>query len=820
VKTPKGALAGVFVALLFAAALVGSCGVLLESALRAHAPVSRYDKATAVVTGSQSVSVVMKSTGSDPETQSRPLVERARVSTALADRLRSVPGVKAVVADVSFPVVTKAGVTVTGHGWDAAALGSSRLTAGRAPQGPGEVVLDAATAARTNARPGATVALQTTGAPQPFTVSGVASSGGAFFTSPTAAQLSGHPGQADALAIVADGKVDTGALKKAAPGLKVLTGAERGDAEDLSVATARPDMIEIAASLGSIAVMTALVVVGGLIALSVRERAREFALLRAVGATPWQVRRRIMRETLRIAVPAGAVGGVLSLGLGAAMHAVMKAKDVLPAGFGLSVSPLPALAALLIAVLAAVLSAFFASLRTTRIRPVEALGEAAADPRSLPLWRRIVGGLFLLAGLGALGTSVSATGPTASSSLAGLVISLIVATAFLGPLLAGRGSRLLGRVTRALSPVAGRLAADNSGAAALRLGAVVTPVALAIAFAGVQLFAQSTTVHATEVQAAKGTRADQVVVSAGPGLPSGVLQAVRNTPGVAAATAVKPTTVVMKVKELGESNLRSLNGQGVTLDGIDQTLDPGVVKGRLDDLRGDPHGDLRGDLRGGTVALSRDVAGGLKVGSVKTLWLGDGTQIKPRVVAIYERGLGFGDVLLPHDLVAAHASSPLTDHVLVRGRADLRSAVAPYAGATVLTKAAYAAEQSSDLRLQGFLSYVVVLAISGFIVIGVVTTLSLATASRRRELTLLRLVGATRRQVMRMLRLEAFIVLGIGVAVGTAIWGVTLLAYATAITGLPLPSIPPLTCAAILLLVTGPGAAAMLLPARPMMRAM
>ncbi|MBO2452705.1 ABC transporter permease [Actinomadura barringtoniae] len=803
-KTPKGALAGVFVALLFAAALVGSCGVLLESALRAHAPVSRYDKGDAVVTGSQSVSVNMKRAGSDPETQSRPLVERARVPAAAAERLRSVPGVKAVVADVSFPVLAGQGVTVTGHGWDSAALGSSRLTAGRAPQGPNEVVLDAATASRAKAGPGATIALQTVGTPQPFRVVGVASAGGAFFAPQAAAVLSGHPGQADALVVV--GKAGAGALKKAAPGLKVRTGAARGDAEDLSVAAARPDMIEIGASLGALSLMTALVVVGGLIALSVRERAREFALLRAVGATPWQVRGRIIRETLRIAVPAGVLGGVVSLGLGAAMHGAMKAKDVLPDGFGLSISPLPALAALLVTVLAATLSAFFASLRTTRIRPVEALGEASIDPPSLPLWRRITGGVFLVLGISALGTSVTATGPTASSSLGGMVIAFIVATAFLGPLLAGRGSRILGRVTRTLSPVSGKLAAENSGAAALRLGAVVTPVALAIAFAGVQLFVQTTTVDATEVQAAKGTRADQVVVSAGPGLPEGVLQNLRSTPGVTAATAAKPTTVVMTVKELGERNLRSLNGQGVTPDGIDQTLDPGVSKGRL------------GDLRGTTVALSRDVAGGLKVGSLKTLWLGDGTQIKPRVVAIYDRGLGFGDVLLPHDLVAAHASSPLSDHVLVRGGANLRPAVAPYAGATVISTSAFGAEQSRDLRLQGFLSYVVVLAISGFIVIGVVTTLSLATVSRRRELTLLRLVGATRRQVLRMLRLEAFIVLGIGVAVGAVISGVTLMAYAMVVTGLPLPSIPPLTCAAVLLLVTVPGAAAMLLPARTMMR--
>ncbi|WP_168220954.1 hypothetical protein [Actinomadura sp. WMMA1423] len=39
---PRGVSAGIFVALAFAAVLLGACGVLLESALRAHAPVDRF----------------------------------------------------------------------------------------------------------------------------------------------------------------------------------------------------------------------------------------------------------------------------------------------------------------------------------------------------------------------------------------------------------------------------------------------------------------------------------------------------------------------------------------------------------------------------------------------------------------------------------------------------------------------------------------------------------------------------------------------------------------------------------------------------------
>jgi putative ABC transport system permease protein len=798
----KGAFAGVFAALLFAAVLVGACGVLLESALRAHAPVDRYAAADAVVTGPTSVTQQMKRVGSDPEKQSRPFAERARAPLAAAGALRTVPGVRAVVADVSFPVVTSTGRAVSGHGWDSAALRPYRLSEGRAPHGPDEVVLSRSA----DVRVGSAVRLQAGGTPRPYRVTGLVSSGpaAAFFTTATAAALNGHPGQADALAVLTAGKPDADALRKAAPGLTVATGSARGDAEDRAVATARPDIVEIAASFGGVAVMTALVVVGGLIVLSVRERGREFALLRAVGATPWQVRGRLVRETARAAVPAGLAGGVLSLGAGAAMHAAMVHKGVLPGGFGLALTPLPALAAFAVTVAAATVSALLASLRVSRIRPVQALGESAAEPARLPRWRVIAGVVLLVAGANALGIAAVTTGPTASASLGGLVMALIVAVALLGPLLARAGERVLGRAAAALSPVAGRLARHAASAAALRAGSIMTPVALAIAFAGVQLFAQSTVVHATTAQFAGGNRADQVIVADGPGLPQGAADAARRVPGVTAATPVKRTTVVMAVKELGEKNLRSLTAQGVGADAA-ATMDPKVASGGL------------AALHGAAVALSRDVAGGLHVGSTTPLWLGDGTRIDARVVAVYERGLGFGDVLLPHDLAVAHSSTSLDDHVLVRGRADLRPVTAAYLGARAVDRGAFGARLSDDTRLQSFIDYVVVGAIAGFILIGLVTTLALATGARRREFALLRLVGATRRQVLRMLRLEALIVLGTGAAAGSLIVAVVVPAFATAVTGLPLPAVSPLTCAAILTAVTGSGAAAVLLPARAML---
>ncbi|MGP4028969.1 ABC transporter permease [Actinomadura sp. 3N407] len=488
--------------------------------------------------------------------------------------------------------------------------------------------------------------MQVDAKPRPYRVTGVVGDGpgAAFFTAATAAALYGHPGQADALAVLGGGKVDEDALREAVPGLTVAAGAVRGDAEDLRVAAARPDIVEVAASLGGVAVMTMLVVVGGLIVLSVRERAREFALLRAVGATPGQVRGRLVRETAKIGAAAALAGGVLSVGLGAGMHAAMVREDVLPDGFGLSLSPLPALAAFAVTLLAAVATAFLASPRVSGIRPVEALGEAAAEPAGLPRWRVITGVAFLVVGLNALGFSVTATGPTASASAGGLVIALIIATALLGPLVARLGNRVLGGAARAVSPVAGRMARHAAGAAALRAGSLITPVALAVAFAG-----------------RPAVRADH-----------------RRPRDAGAGGGRRPRRPGRRRGRSGASADRRRGGA--------------------------PHAGR--DRRDARQAHQRDHAGrGAGRGEPAV------AKIEARVVAVYDRGLGFGDVLLPRDLVAAHSPSPLDDHVLVRGNADLGSVTAAYAGTRVVGPEEFGAGLSREIRLQGFVGRVVVAAI-------------------------------------------------------------------------------------------------------------
>ncbi|NUP50626.1 MAG: ABC transporter permease [Catenulispora sp.] len=822
----KGIAFGVATALAVAAMVLGAFGVLIESGVRSHGQVDRYASAAAVVHGKQSITVVQGS-GEDKSSESRPLVEKNRVPVAQAAALKAVAGVRDVVADFSVPVVpagaagaasepasasatTPTTPILTGHGWDSAKLTPTTLASGTAPATAHDVVLDTDSATRLGVGTGSQISLQIDGAPERYRVSGVSNAGPPatlYFTQQQAETLSGHPDRADALVVLpAPGAhVSASALRHAVPGLVVATGAARGDVEHPQLQAGRSDQLADTGSLGGIGLLVALLVVSGLLELSVRHRTRELAVLRAVGATPRQVRRIIVREMLRIAVPAALVGGAASLGLGALLKNVMTSQGVLPDDFELTLSPIPVVGSALVTVLAAVGIGWLASRRVSKIKPVQALSETAVEPKRLPRWRVVTGVVFTLLGGAMLVVTLAAGGQAAASALPGLVISLMWAVALLGPWIARAGTRLLAAPLRRLSPIAGALAAGSARAAAVRMAAVITPVALAVSFAGVQLFAQTTTANATTVQSRDGLRADRVLSSAGPGIPHAAYDAAKALPGITDVTAVKRTTVVMPVWNL-DTSPQSLAAQGLE-GGAARTLDPLVTAGSLAGLN-EP----------GTIALSSAVSHDTKVGDTKDLWLGDGTPVTLKVVALYDRGLGFGDVLLPRALVAAHATSQLDDYVLVDGDGDLSPLTSAFAGLHTASAADYGRSLSERVRHDNLVGLIAVLAIAGFILVGVVTTLGVATASRRRELTLLRLVGATRDQLLRALRLEAVIILGTGIVVGAAVAAVTLFAYAAGIVGLANLSIPPLALTGLLTAVAVPGAAAVLLPGRRILR--
>src|SRR4051794_218357 len=774
-----GTFAGALVALIASAVLVVAGGMQLEAALRTQPPVERYAAAAAVVTGQQTVGTEDKVSLSEP----------ARVDSAVVARLSAVPGVRGAIGDVSVPA-SLAGRTTQAHGWSSAALTPYVLSAGRPPAGPDEVVTGY------SAHLGAKMRLASTQAARTVTVVGIARPGHAvgsapiFLTDAEAARLAGHPGRVDAIGVLAGPGYDATRVRVASAGAVVLTGDARGKAEHPEGGDARTRLIAVAASFGGLALFIAGFVVAGTMSLSIQQRGREIALLRAVAATPRQVRRMIAWEATIVGLLGSAIGvwpgAVLGRELG---HALVR-HGVAPPNFSVSAGWLPIAAAVGGGVVAALLAVLGAGRRASRVPPTRALTEAAVEPRLLGPGR-VIGGLISLAGavpLFLVSTTTSAPDTAAATSEL-TALFLVAAVGFLGPIVARIAAAVLGPPLARLSPVGGFLASANLASATRRFSSASTPLVLTVAMSCTLLFSATTTDHAITKQRKAGLTGELAVTSAGAGLPAASLHDAQATPGVRSAVALTPTTLG---PSLGVSD-DTISAQIVT-GGQGGGLDVGVTTGSLARLHGD------------TIALghARANAAHAHVGDRVPIMLGDGTRTHATVVAIYTRSLGFGDALLAPELAAGHQTSPLLGTILVQTgetaavAPQLRALAARYPGLRVSDRASLATATDAGLEANRWLGPLFVVIIFAFTSIAVVNTLTMIGLQRVRELGLLRLVGGTPGQVRSMARWEAGLIVVIGLGVGLAIAAAALLPLSDALTGSVLPYVPLDQLAAIL----------------------
>ncbi|MFI6600690.1 FtsX-like permease family protein [Nonomuraea sp. NPDC050536] len=755
----KAAFAGAFVALLCAAALVTACGMLLDTGLRGKVAPERYAGAPVIVAGDQFV----RQTKDSGKQKAKPLSERRWIPASLAREVERVPGVTKVVTEVSFPY---AGFTA--HGWESAALTPFTLASGRPPRAAGEVVVDARHAGQ--AIPGYRVVGVTRQAlPGQDTL---------FFATAEARRLAGHDGLLTAIGVWP--RVDV-----TVKGAVAYTGDERGTAEFPEAEGSRARLISLGGALGGTSLLVAILVVVGTFALSAQQRRREIALLRAVGATPRQARKLIGGEALLIGVVAGLAGSGAGILLAFWLRTRFVALGAMPANLPLVVSPFPAIVAVVATLVAAWVSARVSARRTARIRPVEALGEMALPAARLPR-ARLVAGLLAVAGGAVLTVALSSLSTEAAASPVTMLTALVwtTAVALLGPPIARAVAALPLRAPGAGGYLAGR----NLRAGTARLASVIVPLSLLTAMTCTILFSQTTVGHAAQGQVNAGVKADHLL---GAGSPAA---AVRALPGVRAVTEVLRTTVRIDLEKYG--------AQAVTPEGLDQTMDLGVEAGSL---RG--FGET-------SAAVSRTAADrlGVGLGDPIALVLGDGTPATVRVVAIYGRGLGFGDLTLARGLVAAHVDDP-RGTVLVAG--GEREALRRLPGVTLADEAGAAQAGTANAAV----AFVAMGLIIAFCAIAVVNTLAMSTLGRVRELALLRVVGTTRRQAMRMLCAETVTATVAAVLIGTAIALVTLGAFGRGMTGSALPYVPPQAYAAVIAAVAALALAATVIPARFALRA-
>jgi putative ABC transport system permease protein len=788
------------IALAVGVLILVAMGTLVESGLRFRPQPQLYRSADLVV-AQRDVTYTSRDFGGDTTTTTVALPDGGTVDAGLVDRIRQVPGVALAAGDDRIIVDSPSAV---GHGLTAYAFAGRAISAGVPPKADDEVLADT----RLGLAPGRRIDLTVAGDSRSYVVSGVADTGAAqlFFTDAQAARLSAHPGRFDAIGVLAAPGADRTEVADgvrriaSAAGAKTYAGGQRGAAEHSAGLVARSLLVEAGSAFGGYVVMLIVFVVAGTIGLSVRHRRRDLALLRAVAATPGQLRRMLMAETALLALAASVVGVPSGLLAARWVHGGLIDRGFIPAGFPLAAGRLAGLASVGVALLVAVLAALIASRRITRIKPVEALGESAVEPRHSGKVR-LGFGLVTMIGAGtAGGFTASAGGATVALAAAvGMLYLFVIAVALLAPWINAFAARLLAPVLSRFWSTSGYLAGRNLRANAQGMATVLTALVLSVGFGGSVWFLQNNFERQTTTQARVGTVADRVVLGSG----GDAAAQIRALDGVVAATGVRHTSVV--VTSFG--GIEAATAQAVDPAGIASTMDLGTTSG-----------NLAGLSRPGTVAVSEMQASssGWHLGDKAHLWLGDGTPADLTVVAVYRRGLGFADVTVSRQTAAGHLPRNADDEVLVRtgaaagtgsaagagsasgADAALAAWSAAHPGTTVVDSAARTQMLGTDLAIGAWLNKMLIGVMVGYAALAAATTMVMAALARRRELALLQLVGVTRRQIRRMVNAEQAGLLGVAVLIGASIAALTLGSIMRALTGSPIPYVPPTGALAVL----------------------
>ncbi|WP_412538929.1 ABC transporter permease [Longispora sp. K20-0274] len=684
----------------------------------------------------------------------------------LSARLAAVPGVTGVVADHSFyaqlvldghPHGRPNVRDPQGHAWSTAGLAPYPVT-GRPPMSAGEIVVGGAA----GLNPGATVTVLTATGPAPYTVTGTIDGPGLYVADEVAARLSGGTRLLGVRGTGAPAAI-TAVVGDAGT---VLSGAGRADLEDYGVSSTRQIGAQVLTGMVLLSAFSTVFVVASTFAFAANQRRREFGLLRAIGATPRQIRRSVAGEALGVGALAGAVGAALGALAAPALGSVLVDVGFEPPGFVTRVPLWPVAVAYLVGLLVAVLGASSAARRAGAVGPVEALREAAVDTRPMTRARWICGGLCAVLGIVLAVVTVGARDEDMMITSMLAAMALMVAMTLLAPVVIPPVVRLVTWPLGRLAGATGILAREGSLTAVRRTASIAAPVIVTVGFAALILGQVATVSAAYRSRGTSAVAHGAVVRPDGtPGLTDAVLAALP-----AGALAYTSTDVYS-------------GGHSLLAGGVDPaTFRPEVRSGSLADfgrpdtviVAGDPR-RLRESGSGGAPApgapASDPVARpSVAVGALLPVTFADGRTATLRVVAVIAP-IEEAELLLPRATVRAHDPAALTQLAYVDGvpLPDLRAAVAGL-GATAVAGGDYESDSSArdDVLVRIFVLTLIGLSV-GYTGIAVANTLVMATAGRRRDFAVLRLSGGTVGQVLRVVATEALMVVGIGAALGLGV---------------------------------------------------
>jgi putative ABC transport system permease protein len=697
-----------------------------------------------------------------------------------------------------------------------------KLESGQWPEGPGQVALDADTAAGQNFRVGDTVTVATLGAKHRYEVTGIATFGGvdslggatiAIWDLPTAQKLLDKEGRFDSISIAAKDGTSSAELVRAVQPL-VPASLEVKDAEQQAAADAKDTNVIVNAiryfllGFGGIALFVGAFVIFNTLSITVAQRTREFATLRTLGASRKQVMRSVVIEGVVIGLLASVIG--LFAGFGLAKLLTALGGDLPEAGMVFALRTV--LVSLALGTVITVLASIVPARRATRVPPIAAVREGSTLPPSRFAAHSLKTAVAVIAAsVAAICVGIFASGIATLAVVLLLVfgiLGLFVGVAFAAPHMVKPLTRVVGLPARRSGGVAGELANANSvrnpsrtasTAAALMIGLTLVTV-VAVLGEGMRSTVESAVTD--QVDAAyilNGTDGEPFEAAEG--------DALARVPGVNTASHVRVDKALV-------------GGEDKDVTGVDPATIARFYSFDWTDGSDAALAQLGTDgaLVTQTYADDQDLA----IGDPLSIQTASGDKLKVVVRGIYdppEIDQMLGPISIGQQAFDKVFPQPKNRFTFLDAGADanqaLTAASADFSDAEVHTGAAFANDYTQGFA--SFLNFLYVLLAFSVVVslFGMVNTLVLSVFERTRELGMLRTIGMTRRQARRMIRHESVITALIGAALGLPL-GIFLAGLVTQALSkydiafsIPIPELVAFTLVAILA-----GLAAAILPAR------
>ncbi len=329
--------------------------------------------------------------------------QRSRIDARLVGTVRSVPGVRAAALDVEGYaqlmghngklIGNPASGPTLGEAWsDVSALNPLVMQpGGRPPRNSSEVVVDKHSATVGHLKVGDRVVVLSQLPPTTYTVTGIVKWGNAdsplgasiaAFDAATAEKVLAQPGKADAIDIEGSPSVPPAQLMQRVqaalhdPHLEVVSGQtvtkEGQDAVHKDLAFFDDILIVFAL----VALFVGAFLIFNTFSIIVAQRARELALLRAVGAGRSQVTRSVLGESLVIGLVASVAGLGAGVGLALLLRAALDAGGIDIPATGLIITTRTVVVALALGTIVTVAAAVLPARRASRVPPVAAMRDA------------------------------------------------------------------------------------------------------------------------------------------------------------------------------------------------------------------------------------------------------------------------------------------------------------------------------------------------------------------------------------------------------------------------------------------------------------